>query len=82
MSKCIPQEPYNTFSSNIFSTFNSSTCLIRLSVYIIFNSAWVVVTVDSATFFPYTMESIPFLRKHPKLTRDPDFQVAVAVSIF
>ena len=32
-------------------------------------------------FFPYTIESIPVHRKHPKFPSDPDFQVAVAVSI-
>ena len=32
-------------------------------------------------FFPYTIESIPVHRKHPKFPRDPDFQVAFAVSI-
>ena len=32
-------------------------------------------------FFSYTIASIPVHRKHPKFTRDPDFQVAVAVSI-
>ena len=32
-------------------------------------------------FFPYTIASIPVHRKHPKFPRDPDFQVAVAVSI-
>ena len=32
-------------------------------------------------FFPYTIESIQVHRQHPKFTRGPDFQVAVAVSI-
>ena len=32
-------------------------------------------------FFPYTIESVPVHRKYPKFPRDPDFQVAVAVSI-
>ena len=31
--------------------------------------------------FPYTIESIPVHRKHPKFPRDPDFQIAVAASI-
>ena len=36
---------------------------------------------SAANFFPYTIESIPVHLKHPKFPRDPDFQVAVAVSI-
>ena len=32
-------------------------------------------------FVPYTIESIPVRRKHPKFSRGPDFLVAVPVSI-
>ena len=31
---------------------------------------------------PNTIESISVLQKHPKFTREPDLQAAVAVSIF
>ena len=37
---------------------------------------------DASNFFPYTIESIPVHREHPDFPRGPDFQVAVAVSIF
>ena len=35
----------------------------------------------SRIFFPYSIESIPVHRKHPKCPCDLDFQVADAVSI-
>ena len=34
-----------------------------------------------ANFFPYTIESIPVHRMHPKFPWHPDFNVAAAVSI-
>ena len=37
---------------------------------------------DDANFFPYTIESIPVYRKYPIFPRDPDFQLALAVSFF
>ena len=39
------------------------------------------IRVAAANFFPVTIESIPVHRKHHKFPPDPDFQVAVAVSI-